>query len=194
MNFYAFFSYILLAAFTPGPNNITLMSGAGRYGFKKAMRFCAGAVTGFFIITTIAAVATSTLYSLIPTIEPYMVYAGAAYILWLAYSVFRDKGGGGEDGGDVSVKFTSGLILQFINVKVILYTLTTMSTFVIPNYKSVPAIAAFVILLSLTGCAANICWAGFGVVFERIFKKHRMIMNGIMALLLIFCAVSLIWK
>ena len=32
MNWFSFFSYVLVSTFTPGPNNISSMSNASRYG------------------------------------------------------------------------------------------------------------------------------------------------------------------
>lgn len=194
MNFAAFFSYIFLAAFTPGPNNIMALSNAGKYGFKKGLRFNFGVLFGFLIVMSLCGVFTSLLYSYIPKVEPVMVYVGAAYILWLAWSVWRDKPKENKKHIMESNSIISGMVLQFVNIKVILYGITAMSTFILPNYRSAGFLMLFVLLLSLTGFAGTCCWAMFGAMFERLFREHKKTTNLIMALLLVYCAISLIVK
>lgn len=194
MNFAAFFSYTFLTAFTPGPNNIMSMSLAGSRGFRRTLRFCLGVFMAHLLIGACAAAFSALLYSFIPHIERPLVYIGAAYIVWLAWSICRDKP---TEMKEKKTRFEagsalSGLVLQFINVKGIIFWLTAMSTFILPHYKSVPVIALFVLLLSAMILTSTICWAAFGAVFERLFSKHRRALNIIMALLLVYCAVALI--
>ncbi|EUJ25311.1 LysE family transporter [Listeria cornellensis] len=90
-NIAAFLSYIFLTAYTPGPNNIMAMSNASNDGFKKSFKFCLGVLAGFFVIVLASAIFSAALYDFIPTIEPFMRFIGAAYILWLAWVILRDK-------------------------------------------------------------------------------------------------------
>ena len=192
MNFAAFFSYIILTAFTPGPNNIMSMSNAGKYGLKKSFPFNLGILFGFLIVMSVCAGFSALLYDIIPTIEPYMLCIGAVYILWLAWTVWRDKPHGERKGLAETNTVLSGMMLQFINVKVILYGITATSSFVLPYYQSFASIAGFVALLSLMGFVGTLCWALFGAVFERFFKKHSKVLNAVMALLLVWCAVTML--
>jgi cysteine/O-acetylserine efflux protein len=193
MNFAAFFSYIFLTAFTPGPNNIMAMSLAGKYGFRESIRFNLGVFFGFLAVMTGCCAFTSLLYRFIPLLEPFMVYAGAGYILWLAWSIWRDNPRSGKHNLETN-SFLNGMILQFVNAKVILYGLTAMTTFILPNYKSYPALALFIFLLSLMGFLGTSCWALSGAAFNRFFSSHRKILNLSMALLLAYCAISLAAK
>ncbi|MDH8351524.1 amino acid transporter, partial [Klebsiella pneumoniae] len=58
-------------------------------------------------------------------------WVGAGYILWLAWHIARsDPASGGQEERPVS--FWASLGLQFVNVKIILYGITALSTFVLP--------------------------------------------------------------
>lgn len=192
MNFAAFFSYIFLTAFTPGPNNIMSMTNAGKYGFKKAFPFNLGIFAGFLIVMSACAAFTSLLYSVIPSIEPYMLCVGAAYILWLAWTVWRNKPHEGKKGLAATNTFTSGMVLQFVNVKVILYGITALSSYVLPYYHSFAAVALFVFILAFVGFAGTCAWALFGAAFEKFFKKYEKVLNAVMALLLVYCAATMV--
>ena len=193
MNFAAFFSYIFLTAFTPGPNNIMAMSLAGKYGFKKSIPFNLGVFLGFLAVMTGCCAFTSLLYRFIPLLEPIMVYAGAGYILWLAWSIWRDAPHSGKNSLETN-SLLNGMILQFVNVKVILYGLTAMTTFILPSFKSLPALVFFIFLLSFMGFLGTGCWALFGAAFNRFFSSRRKTVNLIMVLLLAYCAISLAMK
>lgn len=191
MNFAAFLSYVFLTAYTPGPNNIMAMTNASRYGLRKGMRYNFGVFIGWFIVLALCCAFTALLYGVIPKLEPYMRALGAAYILWLAWTVWRDKPHTGGSGALEANSVLTGVLMQFVNVKVILFGITVMSTFVLPYYRSVPVLFGFLLLLSVIGFSSTCCWALFGAVFNRVFEAHRKGLNLVMALLLVYCAVSL---
>ncbi len=190
-NLTAFISYVLVTTFTPGPNNIMSMSNASRYGFKKSIFFNVGVFLGFFIINSLCSVFSMTLYKLIPSIKPFMTVIGAAYILWLAWKTYKSKPHSGDNNEKHTNTFLAGLLLQFVNPKGILFGITTASTFIVPYYKSVPILIIFSAFLAFVGFTATCCWSLFGSVFQRFIVKNNTVVNTIMALLLIYCAISL---
>ena len=193
MNFMAFFSYVFLAVFTPGPNNIMAMTNASKYGFRGALPFNAGVFLGMSVILSCCAVFCSLLYEFIPAVKPAMLCLGAAYILWLAWTVWRDKPHE-ERGGALSRTNTvaSGAMLQFVNVKVISCGLSIMASFVLPHYRDPLPITGFVLLIAALCFVSNCCWAAFGAAFDRLFKQHGRFLNAAMALLLVYCAVAML--
>ncbi|MBC1293215.1 LysE family transporter [Listeria booriae] len=193
-NVAAFLSYVFLTAYTPGPNNIMAMSNASNDGFKKSFRFCLGVLAGFFVVVTASAVFSAALYDFIPKIEPFMRFVGAAYILWLAWTILRDKPKN-KKGNKVRLEpncFFTGMVMQFVNVKVILYGITTFSTLVLPYFTGVMQVSFFVLLLTVIGFSGTCCWAMFGSIFSRIFAEHKRGLNVVMALLLGYCAISIL--
>lgn len=188
----AFISYIFLTAYTPGPNNIMAMSNAGKYGFWKGLRFCAGALLGFVIVMSASAAFGSMLFYYIPAIEPVMKYIGPVYILYLAYMIYKDKPHSEKKQYLETNCILTGMLLQLVNVKVILYGITAFTTFILPYYQSIPVLILFVFLLSAVGSTGNLLWALFGSLFQKLFTKHQKIFNTAMALLLAYCAVSAI--
>jgi cysteine/O-acetylserine efflux protein len=200
-NFAVFLSYVLVTSFTPGPNNIMSMSNASRYGFRKSIRFNFGVFFGFFAIAVLCSVFSVALFNFIPAIKSTMTGIGAAYILWLAWKTYRSKpsrkgeneGGdeGGGEGQELPSSFLSGVMLQFVNPKVILYGITIFSSFIVPYYKSAGVLAGFALLLALVGFISTCTWSLFGSVFQRLLAKNDRLFNGVMALLLVYCAVSL---
>lgn len=190
MNFSAFFSYVFLTAFTPGPNNFMAMTNSAREGLRRGFIFCVGILFGFLIDMTLCALFTTMLFQYIPAVAPIMKWIGASYILFLAYVIFRDKPSAKKKKQYLNPSsMLTGMVMQFINIKVIFYGITALSVFVLPHSQSLFSIIATVIVLSLIGFAGTCCWAIFGSLFQKVFVTHKKLTNAVMALLLIYCAV-----
>ena len=185
-----FLIYCFITAYTPGANNLLSMSNAARLGFRKSVSFNFGITMGFLIVMTVCTLFSSTLYSALPKVKFYMQLLGAAYILYLAWKVWKTS-------SDLEVEsrkessFLSGMVLQFMNPKIYIYAITAMSLYILPLYHSVVALIVFVLILTIIGASGSYVWALFGSAFCRFFTKHTKGVNLVMALLLVYCAVSL---
>ncbi len=185
-----FLIYCFITAYTPGANNLLSMSNAARLGFRKSVSFNFGITMGFLIVMTVCTLFSSTLYSALPKVKFYMQLLGAAYMLYLAWKVWKTS-------SDLEVEsrkessFLSGMVLQFMNPKIYIYAITAMSLYILPLYHSVVALIVFVLILTIIGASGSYVWALFGSAFCRFFTKHTKGVNLVMALLLVYCAVSL---
>lgn len=189
-NWFSFLTYVVITAATPGPNNIMSMSNGIRKGFKKALPFNFGVLTGFSAVMLLCTAFCGMLSTLIPRIKMPMLIAGALYMLWLAWKTFKSSGEIGEDhSGD---GFVAGLLLQFVNVKIYIYGIVSMEAYILPFYQeNAGVIAAFALFLAFTGFFFTLCWSAFGSAFRWLFFRHAKAVNTIMALLLVYCAASL---
>ena len=185
-----FLSYAVVTAVTPGPNNIMSMSNAGRQGFKKSFPFNLGIWVGFSVVMLICTFFCNTLSTLIPKIKTPMLFIGAAYMLWLAWKTFKSSSVIEAD--DRHGNFISGLVLQFVNPKIYIYCIISMEAYILPHYQGeLVTLVFFALLLAFIGFVFTLLWALFGSVFKMLFSKYAKTTNTIMALLLVYCAVSL---
>lgn len=194
MPFSIFCNMTLTAALTvwsPGPNNILLLSTASKYGFRKNMKFMLGIWTGSFTLMCLCGVFSSALANIVPGIRPVMTYIGAAYLLYLAYKTLR-RLPPGENSTQKEPTYAMGIFLQLINVKIIIYGLTMFSSFILP-YESRPVfLLAFAFYLMVMGAIGNLIWAFAGNILQRFYNEHYKIMNVIMALLLVWCVLRVL--
>ena len=186
----SFLTYAAVTSVTPGPNNIMSMSNGSRKGFRGALPFNFGILAGFSIVMLVCTLFCTMVSTLIPKIKTPMLIAGGLYLLYLAWETFRSSGQIEEtrtrDG------FWYGLLLQFINPKIYIYCIMSMEAYILPFYQGqIPALVGFSILLALIGFASTLCWSAFGSAFKRLFSTHAKLVNTSMALLLVYCAVSL---
>lgn len=189
-SWFDFLSYAVVTAVTPGPNNIMSMSNASHLGFRKSFPFNLGIWIGFSLVMFICTFFCNTLSAVIPKIKTPMLVLGALYMLWLAWKTFKN-GSIHEDAHGQSSLF-SGLLLQFINPKIYIYCIVSMEAYILPHYQGQwGPLSFFALFLAFIGFAFTLCWSLFGSVFKLLFSKYAKITNTIMALLLVYCAVSL---
>lgn len=208
LNLSAFLSYVFVVTFTPGPNNIMSMANASKYGYKKTLNFILGISTGFLVIMILCSYFNLILFNLIPKIKMFMGILGAGYMIYLAIKIMKsnkkiNKHNDREEMSDegknqTSIKnrnelnsFSTGIAMQFVNPKVIIYGITVISNFIIPYYKSNISLVLFSSFLALVGFTATSCWALFGSLFNKFLSKYEAQLNIVMGLLLIYSALSI---
>lgn len=194
----AFLSYVFIVTFTPGPNNITSMASANKYGYKRTLEFIFGVTTGFFILMLLCSYFNLILFNIIPKIKPVMSIIGAAYMLYLAFKIMSSKDdlknaeiNSGETAQKKESLFLRGLLLQFVNPKAILYGITVVANFIMPFYQSAGALFLFSLFFGVVVFASNISWALFGSLFKRFLSSYSRQFNIVMGLLLIYSAASI---
>ncbi len=193
MSILSFLLYVFVTSFTPGPNNIMAMLFANQYGLKRTLRFCVGVGAGFFIIIMLSSYFNLWLKNFIPKIEFAMTILGAVYMLYLAYKVLTSKSKTkNSEREDKNNSFKAGMLLQFVNPKGVLYGLTVISTFVIPFYHSNASLLLISLFLAFIGFLATFSWSLFGSMFQVFLSKYRRAFNVVMALLLVYSAVSVV--
>ncbi|MFE4243125.1 LysE family translocator [Peribacillus butanolivorans] len=190
MNITSFIMYCFIVTFTPGPTNIVILSTVHNSGTKKAMEYTYGATIAFGLLLVISAMLNTILITIIPKILIVMQIIGSFYILYLAYQVYK------TDTSKPTViqsgTFMSGFLTQFLNPKVVVFTMTVIPTYVMPYYVSKPAVTLSVIAITVIGFLAFITWVLFGAIFKEFLQKHKKTVNVMMALFLVYAAI-MIW-
>ncbi|MDT8284138.1 MAG: LysE family transporter [Thermovirgaceae bacterium] len=184
--------YVFITTFTPGPNNISCAASAARWGLSRTWGYLFGIASGFFVLLTICGAFSGLLMSVLPWLQTYMRWVGAAYILWLAYGIARSDTSGGIEGASSLRGFAKGFVLQFVNPKAILYGVTLYTAFLSPILARPLPVFISAVLFAVIGFSSILTWAVFGLGIERFLQSpmHRKIMNGCFALLLVYTAAG----
>ena len=116
----SFLLYCFVGGITPGPANLCSLSAALRYGRGPALRQWRGLFCGYFLDAMGAVALTWLLGTALNQYVGMLSWAGAAYLLWMAWHMLR-SGGAGPDQDPAAPSFKGGLLLQLTNVKVIVF-------------------------------------------------------------------------
>lgn len=190
MNISSFLIYCFIVTFTPGPTNIVILSTVNQLGTKKAMEYTYGSTIAFSLLLVISAMLNTMLVTIIPKILIIMQIIGSLYMLYLAYQIYKMDTS--KPTVNQSGTFTSGFLMQFLNPKVVLFTLTVIPSFVMTKGTAVPTVIISVLAITLIGFSAFAAWVLFGTIFRNLLQRHKKIVNVMMALFLAYAAV-MIW-
>ncbi len=145
-----------------------------------------GLVCGWTVMALISATVMHFVGVALSDYVMYIKYIGAAYMLYLAYKMFRSTFSKVEKGTQST--FWSGFIVQFTNAKMILFELTVYSGFVLPYSDKYIDILLVAALIFIAGPLANLLWLMIGSVISPLFNKYHKQVNIVMAIALIGCA------
>jgi cysteine/O-acetylserine efflux protein len=189
-NLYPFLIYVIVTTFTPGPNNIMAMTNAMRDGFHKTIRFLFGIFAGFIVILLLSGLLNLVLANILPGVHIWLNILGAVYMVFLAIHIMRSRPIADDPSENKLNSFKAGFVMQFLNIKVIVYGITVFSLFIIERYHDLALISLFAIALSFIGFVATATWAVAGNLFRPLLKKHYRIFNIVMGALLIYTAIA----
>ena len=188
-------AYACATTFSPGPNNVLLLSSTGQYGFKKCLPLMRGIWVGLITVMLICGFGCAFLGGLIPAIEKYARFAGAAYILWLGYKTLTRPASSADPRDEVAVplRFVNGFLLQFLNVKILMLGIAAYCSFVLPYGTTVPATLVFAVTMAACAATGNLIWATAGSLLFPVYSRYYRIFNAIMALLLFWCVYKILF-
>lgn len=187
-----FLIYAYIGAITPGPANLCSLASALRYGKKAALQQWKGIFFGFFVVSMCSVVVTYLIGTALNEYVSYLSWIGAAYILWMAWHMLRSSGIETDENPDKPT-FKRGLFVQLTNVKIMVYCLTALSSYVLPYTDSFWWLFGVGLFMPFTGPIGNLIWLFAGASLQKLFSKYSRIVNVILALSLSACAVSLLW-
>src|SRR6201995_1098849 len=115
----AFVVFAAVIYFTPGPNNVMLLSSGLTYGFRRTLPHITGIVIGMAFMIAAVGVGLGTVFIAYPLLQTILKYAGAAYLIYLAAAIAM-SGTAKSDGAIVRGNRTAGVAAMnpWINAKV----------------------------------------------------------------------------
>jgi threonine/homoserine/homoserine lactone efflux protein len=183
----AFSAFALVMFFTPGPNNIMLLSSGLTYGFRRTLPHIAGITIGFAFMIAAVGAGLGTVFIAYPALQTILKYAGAAYLTYLA-AVIAISGPvkAGQDGVRGPMTFWGAALFQWVNAKgwvVVIGTITAYAA--IARFPWNIVIQTGISLLM--GAASTLTWALSGSALRPVLTSGRAVrlFNAAMAALLL---------
>lgn len=183
--------YLAVSAFTPGPNNLMCMYLGATYGLKGSRKFITASMASVFVKALLCGLLNVALAAVIPAVVPVLKWVGAAYMLYLAWTMLqsgRKQEKVAEKQGEST--YSAGILLQILNMKSWVSAISVFSAYVVPYTTALWAV--LVGALSMLGLliAASLCWCLFGRAIKNVYEKYRLPISVLMALSLVYCAIT----
>ncbi|WP_213958540.1 MULTISPECIES: LysE family translocator [unclassified Variovorax] len=186
----AFSLFALVSSITPGPNNTMMLASGVNFGFARSVPHMVGITVGFCFMILLMGMGLGAVFERFPVLYTAMRYAGGAYMLYLAWKIFRSRSASDavQDGAPEvrPMGFTAAAAFQWVNPKAWVMALGAITTYL-------PAGHSLWQLLALTGVMAVInmpstgSWALFGSSMRRYLQQPAFLraFNTVAALALV---------
>ena len=181
----------VVAAYTPGPNNVIASYSGFNFGIKKTLPHIFGVTLGFTFLIFLLTIGLVNVFKIFPIIQVSLKYLGSIFLIYLAYKIYFYKIN--EDKKNVNpVKFIETFLFQFLNPKGVLIGIIIVSTYVEngENYlKYATQIIFFAFLVSLSSITF---WTFVGKYLRKFATNEKFIkyFNCVMSLLLILSIIT----
>jgi threonine/homoserine/homoserine lactone efflux protein len=183
----AFVMFATVMYFTPGPNNIMLLSSGLTYGFRPTLPHIAGITIGFAFMIGAVGLGLGAIFIAYPVLQTILKYGGVAYLIYLAAVIaMSEPVTPDQDNGRGPMTFWGAAMFQWINAKGWVIVLGTITTYA--AIASFPwNIAIQVAIGLLLGAVSCTVWALFGSSLRPLLNSRRAVraFNIVMAILLL---------
>lgn len=201
----AAFLFAISTSFSPGPNNLMLVTSGAKFGLSRTWAHIAGIAIGFPVMVVAVGAALGGVFLAVPVLHDVLAIVGGLYMLWLAWTlVGPSKGGGGKgdgtsEGSGASVGrpigFVEAALFQWVNPKA-----WVMATGAVAAYTTQDRfafeLAVFAIAFCVVGFASSVTWASLGQFIARFLDtplKMR-IFNWTLGAMLVASIVPVLWS
>ncbi len=181
----------IVAAYTPGPNNVIASYSGFNFGIKKTLPHIFGVAFGFTFLIFLLTVGLVNVFKIFPIIQVSLKYLGSIFLVYLAYKIYFSKIDSGKK-NENPVKFIETFLFQFLNPKGVLIGIIIVSTYVEhgENYlKYATQVILFAFLVSLSSITF---WTFVGKYLRKFATNEKFIkyFNCVMSLLLILSIIT----
>jgi threonine/homoserine/homoserine lactone efflux protein len=183
----AFILFAFVTSVTPGPNNMMLLASGVNFGVRRSVPHMLGISLGFMVLVMAVGLGLGQLFEQFPPLYSALRYAGAAYLLYLAW---RIAGSGAPDAeGKAAGKpftFLQAAAFQWVNPKAWIMAIGAITTYT-PQDGFLLNVLLIAALFALINCPSVGLWTVAGSLLRRWLDQPHVLraFNIGMALLLV---------
>jgi threonine/homoserine/homoserine lactone efflux protein len=191
----------VLLTLAPGPDNLFVLTQGALYGPRAGICVTLGLCTGLIVHTTIAVLGLSSIFLLSSVAFFALKFAGAAYLLYLAFGAWR--AGASDTSLRQSIPLTPmqlyrrGIVMNVTNPKVGIFFIAFLPQFTKPEYGALPVqlltlgalfmAQVIVIFSSIALLSAHLAgWFRHSAGAQRLLNRASAIIFTLLALRLAF--------
>lgn len=174
-------------SFTPGPNTTLSTALAANRGLRGALHFVLAVPVGWGLLFTLSAAGLGSLVMAAPALRWAIVLGGVGYLLWLARRLWGSGQLGQADAARMDVSFAQGVLLQFLNIKAWMLSLSIVAGWVAGQPDIFERYTRILPLMLAFAFFSNFTYALVGSMLRHWLAQGRRLLmfNRLMALTLV---------
>ncbi|MEO5736902.1 MAG: LysE family translocator [Variovorax sp.] len=186
----AFCLFAFVSSITPGPNNTMMLASGVNFGLARSLPHMTGITLGFCLMILLMGMGLGTVFERYPVLYTLMRYAGGAYMLYLAWKIFRSKPAADAAASEAPqarpMGFAAAAAFQWVNPKAWVMALGAITTY-LPARHSLWQLMALVGVMGIINMPSTGSWALFGSSMRRHLQRPTFlrVFNTLAALALV---------
>jgi len=181
----------IVAAYTPGPNNVIASYSGFNFGIKKTLPHIFGVTFGFTFLIFLLTIGLVNVFKIFPLIQVSLKYLGSIFLIYLAYKIYFSKIDD-EKKNDNPVKFIETFLFQFLNPKGVLIGIIIVSTYVEHGENYLIYATQVVLFAFLVSLSSITFWTFVGKYLRKFATNEKFIkyFNCVMSVLLLLSIIT----
>ena len=177
----------IIAAITPGPNNVMLTTTGLNFGVRRGVPHLLGICIGFPVMLALIGLGFGTLFELYPLLHEAIKLVGIAYLLYLAWKIAGASGGVKPVSQRKPINFWQAAAFQWVNPKAWIMGSSALAAYTSLDDSFFVQVAIICVSFMLITIPCAGVWLVFGAGLQRFLRdpKHLKLFNIAMALLLV---------
>lgn len=177
-------------SFTPGPNTTLSTALAVNGGLRHALKFVLAVPVGWALLLLLSALGVGSLIQAWPLLRGAIVLAGVAYLLWLAWRLWRVREWANGPDAALEVGFFQGVMWQFLNIKAWMLALSITAGWIAGQPDVAHRMTVVMPVMVFYAFASNFSYALIGALMRQWLSHGRrlLVFNRFMATALVLTA------
>lgn len=190
--------FAIATSVTPGPNVLMVAAGAASHGVRGVVPHMLGITLGFGAMILLVGIGLSGPMASAAWLHEAMRWAGAAWLLWMAWKIgsapVSAEKGAGDGPRRPPMGFRAAALFQWVNPKAWMIAAAVTPAFTRPGEPLLPQVLGIVLVFVLISMPCLLVWAGLGAGAGRLLRSPGRLraFNILMALLLVASLVPML--
>lgn len=175
---------------TPGPNNLIMLMSGVRFGIRRSLPNYLGISFGFIFMIFLMGVGFGKIFNHFAYIHVVLKYAGALYMLYLAYKTIIASPYLHEikSNNNKPISFIEATLFQWVNPKAWMMSVGVIATFMNTNEMIYPQLIIIITIYTLAMIPSVGLWLVGGASLSRYLhnpnhmRKFNYVTGGLLAM------------
>ncbi len=190
-------TYCFVMSITPGPNNVMVTASGVTFGYRRTIPHMLGIGLGCGFQIVLVALGMGVVFERYPEIQDALRWAGALYLVYLAWRLMRAGLVVGEaEKRARPLNFIEGAAFQWLNPKAWMIAVTTATVFLPKDLSPLFGSLYVALILFIVNYPSISVWTLFGTAMRRFLHSERL-RRGlaiVLALALVATGAAMLWE
>ena len=191
---YSLLVFSVIAAFTPGPNNIMIMSSGLNHGVRASVPHLLGICLGFPSMILAVGFGLGFIFDRFPHFHSMVQIVGIAYLFYLAWIIASSAPSEIKGQKAPPLSFFQAALFQWVNPKAWIMGTSALAAYTTVGASMTSQIFTVVAVFMFMAFPSAGVWLLFGTGLQRLLSKpvHQRYFNITMGILLVLSIVPVI--